>query len=567
MARIKILPEILSNKIAAGEVVERPSSVVKELLENSIDAQSTRILIEVEKGGRSLIRVSDNGEGMEHDDALLSLERYATSKIFSDKDLFAINTLGFRGEALPSIAAVSKMTIVSRPSHSGAGTHIHVEGGRIMKVLEVGAPQGTVIEVRQLFYNTPARRKFLKTITTEMGHITDTVSRIAMGCPQVRFELRHNGKVVGAWYEVVDPSERVSQLLGRDTRSHLLHVNRTEPSCRITGWIADPHCTRATSRAIYFFVNGRHVNNKILTHALLEGYQNRLMKRRFPVGVLFLSVPADEVDVNVHPAKAQVRLRHQERIHRALVEAVSACLKSLDRPVWGGSRVPASSQQAVAEALSGPLRSSSPSTPPGPGAASPQQASQTSLPLPQRESTGFGVVGQFADTYILCEARGGLLLVDQHAAHERILFEQFRASVKQSAPMAQRLLIPETLELDTRQARILETLIPALAKTGLDIEPFGGETFVIRSVPSLLAQRQVQALVCDVVDKMTEIGFDTGMDRAIDECLILMACHGAVRANHRLSADYMRILMAQLEACEHPSQCPHGRPTWIRWTL
>ncbi|UCH20402.1 MAG: DNA mismatch repair endonuclease MutL, partial [Deltaproteobacteria bacterium] len=334
MSHIKILPEIISNKIAAGEVVERPASVVKELVENALDAESTRIIVEVEKGGRSLIRVADNGMGMGRDDALLALERYATSKIFKDRDLYNIHTLGFRGEALPSIAAVSKFTLVSRDESSPAGTEIRVEGGKIRKVSEVGAPRGTMMSVAQLFYNTPARRKFLKTINTEMGHVVDIVSNMALARPEVQFKLLHNSKTVKNWPLVSNPADRVADLLGREAKTQLHPVEFETAGVMISGWISSPRFTRKTSRGIYIYVNGRFVRDKIIQHALFEGYAQRLVKGQFPVAVLFISVPYDQVDVNVHPTKSEVRFAEHRNVHDSVKRIVTQTLYRIDRPQW-----------------------------------------------------------------------------------------------------------------------------------------------------------------------------------------------------------------------------------------
>jgi len=290
MSRIKILPEILSNKIAAGEVVVRPASVVKELVENALDAHSRRIIVEVEKGGRALIRVSDNGIGMSHDDALLALERYATSKIYTDRDLFSINTLGFRGEALPSIAAVSRFEMITRAQDEDAGTEISVDGGKIKKVSETGAPTGTMLTVRQLFFNTPARRKFLKSVTTEMSHIADTVARIALAQPDVQFRLIHNNKTVKDWPAVESPRQRVIDVVGRDVQDNLHPIQYARPGIKISGWVSTPRVTRSTSRGMYMYVNRRFVRDRIIQHALFQGYSQRLVKGQFPVAVVFIDV-------------------------------------------------------------------------------------------------------------------------------------------------------------------------------------------------------------------------------------------------------------------------------------
>ncbi len=337
MSKIRILPEIISNKIAAGEVVERPASVVKELVENALDAGSTKIVVEAEKGGRSLIRVSDNGSGMNRDDALLALERYATSKIFTDADLYSIQSLGFRGEALPSIAAVSRLTLVTRESEAAAGTEIRVAGGKILKVADTGAPPGTMVTVESLFFNTPARRKFMKTVTTEMGHIADVANSIALGRPEVFFRLVHNGKTLKSWPPAADRLDRVAEVLGTDLRAELYPVGRQADAVSVDGWVSSPRVFRSTSRGVFNYVNGRFVRDRVIQHALFAGYRQRLVKGRFPLAALFVTLPSGEVDVNVHPTKHEVRFAQQRLVHDLVQTAVAETLDREDRPMWKGA--------------------------------------------------------------------------------------------------------------------------------------------------------------------------------------------------------------------------------------
>ncbi len=597
MSKIKILPEILSNKIAAGEVVERPSSVVKELVENALDADSTRIIIEVEKGGRSLIRVSDNGSGMNRDDALLAPERYATSKIHKDEDLFAINTLGFRGEALPSIAAVSKFCLITRDRRSQSGTEVVVEGGTIKKVSQIGAPLGTMVTVRQLFFNMPARRKFLKTVNTEMGHIADTVSSMALGRPDIQFRLIHNGKVIKNWSATGDDVGRVVDVLGKDIKDNLNKIEFTSDFLTVQGWISSPRITRSTSRGIYLYVNHRFVRNRVIQHALFQGYGSRLMKGQFPVAVVFINVPFDRVDVNVHPTKHEVKFAQQKKIHDAVTGIVAERLGLADQPEWRpkrfpepdsigaksrisesvphfnipkkeiSTRHPASGIQHPVSSIQRPESSiQEPASPWKQDLRFSQTSGQTELWAKKR----FGdlrVIGQFHDTYILCESADGLVLIDQHAAHERIIFEQLKNRSLASKKSSQKLLIPETIDLGYREAKILEELLPDLNELGLEIEPFGGNTFVVKSAPTLLENKEVKPLVMEIVEKMAQIGFAPGLEKAIDQCLILMACHGAIRANQKLSDKQIKGLLDQLDQCDQPSNCPHGRPTWISWSI
>lgn len=579
MSKIRILPEIVSNKIAAGEVVERPSSVVKELVENALDANSSRIMIEVEQGGRSLIRVSDNGIGMSRDDALLASERYATSKIHSDEDLFAIHTLGFRGEALPSIAAVSKFYLITRDEASQAGTEIIIEGGKIKKVSDVGAPRGTMVTVKHLFFNTPARRKFLKTVSTEMGHIADTVARMALGRSNVQFRLTHNKRQVKNWPSTENPADRIADVLGVDIQQDLHQIEYTEDDLLVDGWISSGRISRSTSRGIYVYVNGRYVRDRVIQHALFEGYRARLVKGQFPMAVLFIQVPYDQVDVNVHPTKHEVRFAQQKKVHGVIVGIVGERLRLADQQDWTINKITENRWPAEQSGVAEPkcdfripekqIRSQHPV--PGahqgtPRVKYPESSIQTRL-WKRKRFGDLNVIGQFRDTYILCESEDGLVLIDQHAAHERILFERLKNRSQDSKKTAQKRLIPETIDLGYREGKILEKLIPNLDELGLEIEPFGGNTFVVKSVPELLKNSDVKPLVMEMVEKIAEIGFTSGLEKAVDACLMLMACHGAIRANQKLSNREIKGLLEQLDTCDQPSNCPHGRPTWIDWKI
>lgn len=637
MSRIQILPEILSNKIAAGEVVERPASVVKELVENALDAGSDRIEVLVEEGGRRLIQVADNGHGMSADDALLCIERYATSKISTDPDLFAIRTLGFRGEALPSIASVSKFTLTTRAAEAAVGTQIRIEGGKVVGVSEVGAPAGTLIQVRQLFYNTPARRKFMKTINTEMGHVADTLASLALGRPQVHFSLSHNGRPVRKWSRCSDPADRVAAVIGKGLRQQLVAVEHQDDYLKLSGWIGTPDTARKTSRGIHLYVNGRCVKDRSVQHALFQGYTGRLMKGQYPVAVLYLELPFDQVDVNVHPTKHEVRFAQQRRVHHLVQESVARALARAERATWAvasdggerGGRDPGAGGDTYAGAVGAPhQRPLAARQPPseagrrpghvaqptsaydafqraaGVGGRSGAEASnadagnlstpsgagaplQGERPEPQSTEEGpttspstaqaplwskgpfaeWAPIGQVKGTYILCEAPEGLAIVDQHAAHERITFETLRRAHAGRPIEAQGMLLPETIELSHGEAEVLERLLPEMGRMGLVIEPFGGTTFVIKAVPVILGKGSVAGVVRDVVERIVEVGFGSGLEKAIEECLITIACHNSIRARHQLSQTEMRALLEQLGRCENPSHCPHGRPTWVRWTV
>ena len=595
MPRIKILPENLSNKIAAGEVVERPASVVKELVENALDAEATRIIIEVEKGGRSLVRVSDNGVGMRHDDAILAIERYATSKISSDDDLFSIRTLGFRGEALPSIAAVSRFKLITRDQAADTGTEIIVDGGKIKNVSEIGAPEGTLISVKQLFYNTPARQKFLKTVGTEMSHIADFVARIALGHPEVQFRLIHNDKVVKSWPVVSQHLDRVVDVLGKDYGADLHPIENSRNGVSISGWICSPRVTRRTSRGLYIFVNGRFVRDRSIQHGIFQGYAQRLVKGQFPLAVVFINLPFDQVDVNVHPTKNEVRFVSPHQVHEAVKGAIAQTLYEIDRLDWQPENRPQIQQtrrsSRVGESLAnfkaasreagsaGQRQLSSPDTEwrqPGAAGLKQEAGDPELIDSDQRqqamlwEDKGFAalkVVGQVHNLYIVCESDGGLVIIDQHAAHERIYFEQLKQRDSKQPPVAQKLLVPETLEFNFREAEILEQMILDLKRLGLEIEPFGGNTFVIKAVPAMLAGRELKPMICEMVEKTAAVGYSPGLENTMDQCRMVMACHGAIRASQQLSEAQIKGLLHQLDECENPSRCPHGRPTWIRWDL
>jgi DNA mismatch repair protein MutL len=570
MSRIRILPEVLSNKIAAGEVVERPASVVKELIENAVDAESTKVVLEIKKGGRALIRASDNGVGMDYDDAVMCTERHATSKIYDEKGLFSIATLGFRGEALPSIASVSDMEIITRIDSADAGTRIMVQGGKTGSVSEVGAPRGTMVSVNRLFFNTPARRKHLKTDKTEMGHISDTVSRMAIAWPDIHFKFLHNGRTLANWSSTPDRLHRIADVLKDESlEGHLHEVDYKDGNIRVHGFVASSSVTRATSRGLYTYVNGRFVRDKLLDHGVVEGYSGRLMKGRFPLVALFVTLPFDQVDVNVHPSKDLVRFLDPRQVYDAVAGAVKRTLETSGRLGWGQAGAPRPrvgqsptpyttfpAHGKVGESAPRPL--SRPYSPPV----------EATAPLwPIRPFSSLRVIGQLHSTYVMCESEDGMVLIDQHAAHERVVFESLKAAYGQSDIATQGLLIPERLELSYREASILDALLKGLSEIGLEIEPFGGRTYLVKSVPDMLAGKPVKPLVMEIIEKMAEVGLASGLHHAVDECLTVMACHGAIRAKERLSDEEMKTLLKQLDNLKNASHCPHGRPIIVHRSL
>jgi DNA mismatch repair protein MutL len=607
MSRVRILPEILSNKIAAGEVVERPASVVKELVENALDAGATRILIDVEQGGQAMVRVSDNGSGMLRDDALLAIERYATSKIATDEDLFRIRTLGFRGEALPSIAAVSRFSLVTREAAADSGTEVVIEGGKLVSASETGAAPGTMVTVAQLFFNTPARRKFLKAVATEMAHISDIVAGMALAWPQVQFRLTHNGRVVKDWPAASDPFDRVVEVLGAGYRGELHPIGLSLEEVSVGGWVSSPRVHRKSAGGIFIFVNNRHVRDRVVQHALFQGYFQRLVKGQFPLAALFIRIPCDQVDVNVHPTKTEVRFARSNGVYEAVRRAVAQTVYDVDRPGfrqktpetnqvrdgkenYGGLRVaagifgpenrgwkplpqeePPARGQDVGEASSLDLRGTMPlpleleisgGEPRPPSFQLPAYSSRDQTEIwEKRGFAGLRVIGQLHNTYILCEAEDGLVLIDQHAAHERVLYEQLGRGGKVAS---QALLVPETVDLGFREAQALETLLPALREVGLEAEPFGGNTLVVKSVPAMLAGRELRPLIVEIAAAAAAAGGAVPFD-ALDRCRQIAACHGAIRARQALGIEQMQALLRQMDECTNLSHCPHGRPTWLRY--
>ncbi|MEH0018869.1 MAG: DNA mismatch repair endonuclease MutL [Desulfobacter sp.] len=643
MSNIRILPEILSNQIAAGEVVQRPASVVKELVENSMDAGADRITVEIEKGGRSLIRISDNGTGLARDQAMLAIERYATSKIFSKDDLFSISTFGFRGEALPSIASVSKFTLVSRPHKDNIGTRIDISGGKLAKVSDTGAPPGTMVEVRQLFFNTPARRKFLKAESTETSHISDAVSGLAMGNPGIGFRLFLNKKLVRSFPPGQNLFQRAQMVLGRDAASHLYSLSTEEGDIRISGVCANPAVTRSTANRIYLFVNRRLVHDRGLVAAMFQGYRGRIMKGKYPMGVVCVDLPFEQVDVNVHPTKREIKFLVPQPVYRILSQAVGNALADaqadaitysrsgpvtfMDTRTTGRSSVTGSATQIDTET---PASSPAPVYRPagsGPGetgrvaqgriewpATPPEDVSRTSVAgsafpksrVPHSERSGFQsrdtgpepdadsgktlekttskenpgkpdtvqppvaeineyvkVVGQVLGTYIIVEKDNHLVLVDQHAAHERIVYEALKKRHQTLGIQSQDLLVPEILELTHQEVDILESALDEMAGLGVRIEPFGGTSFVIKSVPVLVREKSVRDMVMEMIEQLSRDNGTGSKDAWLDACLVTMACHRAIRANKPMNRMEMERLMTDLWKCENPMHCPHGRPVLI----
>ncbi len=581
MPRIHVLPPGLVNQIAAGEVVERPASVVKELVENAVDAGATAVSVELEEGGLGLVRVADDGDGMEREDALLALERHATSKLRDAHGLSAIATMGFRGEALPAIASVSRFRLDTAPAEDGAGTRLDVEGGAVREVGAVARPRGTTVEVRDLFFNTPARRKFMRAGPTEAGHATEAVIRLALARADVGFTVRSGGRLVLGARAGAGLADRAAQALGREAHRHLVEVDVARGDVRVRGLVCSPDHSEATARALYLFVNGRWIRDRGAAHAVLRGFAGSLPAGRHPAGVLFLELPLSRVDVNVHPQKFEVRFAEPREVYDAIVHAVASTLRTA--PWLGRSGAPSVPQPgAAANEIAAPLaaedaaevlawaRSARP--PEGSGADSrapaPDAAAAFAFPVaaggPPRPAGYFGslrYVGQHARTYLLCEAPGGaLVVVDQHASHERLLFHKLREAFRARSVPVQPFLLPQVVTLPSSTARVLEGGLDELRRLGLEVEPFGGESFAVKGAPAALGGADLEALLSDLAAQLQEVERASAVDEAFHDLLATMACHAAVRANQQLSAGEARALLDGLDAIDFKARCPHGRP-------
>jgi DNA mismatch repair protein MutL len=595
MPRLLQLPTEVITKIAAGEVIERPASVVKELLENSVDAGATRIDIEIQQGGVDLIRVVDDGCGISADDLPLAFASHATSKLQSADDLFRIGTLGFRGEALASVGGVSQATLQSRPSGKKSGAEISCQGGRISSIRPWNGSSGTRVEVRNLFFNTPVRRTFLRAAATEFGHISEAFTRLALAHPRLHLTLRHNDKSV---YEIaggMDITERLDLFFGTDIRERLYPLEARKGPALLRGYIVDPAYERGNAKLQYLFINGRWIRDRSLSHALQEAYRGLLMTGRYAVAFLFLELPPDQVDVNVHPTKAEVRFRDAHAMHHLVFAAVRERLQKED--LTGQLRIPSQSVIGSPPQTSG--LQSAPGFFSGSGSSktallfppsarnlgsenhhqpptatmesfpvtchektkTPSQVSSESVSGPEQQSSDDFKVLQLYDAYLVVETPEGMLVIDQHALHERILFEQLKTRLKADRLESQRLLIPEPVDLPGEQsARALEQR-EALAELGLQIDDFGGGTLLLTGYPAVLGSQPPQTILRAVVDYLVAKDRPPSREVMLNELLSLMACHAAVKAGDRLTADEISALVAQRHLVADTHHCPHGRPT------
>jgi DNA mismatch repair protein MutL len=616
MPAIQLLPDLLINQIAAGEVIERPAAALKELLENSLDAGATDIAVQLEGGGIKLLRVRDNGKGIAKDELKLALMRHATSKIASLDDLQRVASMGFRGEALASMAAVAQLMLTSRTAQDTHGWKVEAIDGQLSEPVPASQPQGTSIELRELYFNTPARRKFLKTESTEYAWCEEAFKRIALSRPDVAFSLQHNGKTV--WQMPATSrsplpfageglGERVAAILGEEFGHAAVTVSRNAANLTLQGLAALPAYSRASRDAQYFFVNGRFVRDKIASHALRQAYQDILHHQRHPAFVLFLELPPEQVDVNVHPAKSEVRFRESQGIHQfifhTLQQALSApiagtetkesaepdpsfprmresggFINSLDSRFRGNDGAPRFQQQTmrlgVAEREAA-YRLWEAQTDKGEGGrekGGDAPAFDVPLPpspftLPESEHPLGYALAQLSGVYILAQNAQGLIVVDMHAAHERIVYEKLKAALDNEKIATQPLLIPVSFYADPLEVATVEAEQDTLKKLGFDIAPLSPNTLAVRAMPVMLKQSEAEAAARDVLDELREFGASRALTERRDELLATLACHGAVRANRILSITEMNALLREMEQTERSGQCNHGRPTWFQITL
>jgi DNA mismatch repair protein MutL len=600
---IRRLPPTVVNRIAAGEVVERPASAVKELVENAIDAGATRIAVTLVEGGRSLIAVTDDGAGMTADELVLAVERHCTSKLATDSDLTDIRTLGFRGEALPSIASVSRFTLTSRPKGADSAWALRIEGGAKSGPQPAAHPPGTRVEVRDLFFAVPARLKFLKEPRSEAAQVADAIKRLAMAHPQIAFALEDEGRTVFSYAAIASSLvedgedaarlERLAAVMGRDFAQNSLPIHAAREGFVLSGHVGLPTFNRGTAQHQYLFVNGRPVRDKLLVGAVRGAYQDFLARDRHPLVALFLEAPPGMVDVNVHPAKTEVRFRDAGIVRGLIVGAIRQALAAAGHrasttvaqaalgaarpagglPMSGGGRggswpaYPAGAARpaaGLAEAAAA-FYAPQPTT-----LAGVDQVSARAEPVPVEDMRRFplgAARAQVHETYIVAQTEDGIVVVDQHAAHERLVYERMKAALAAQGVKRQALLIPEIVELDADAAHRLLARADQLAELGLVVEPFGPGAVAVREQPALLGDSDIAGLVRDLADELAEFGEHLSLKERLEEVCGTMACHGSVRAGRRLSLDEMNALLRQMEATPHAGQCNHGRPTYVELKL
>ncbi len=604
---IRRLPETLVNRIAAGEVVERPASAVKELVENALDAGATRIDVTIRDGGRALISIVDDGRGMTPDELKIAVERHATSKL-PDEDLFHITTLGFRGEALPSIGSVSRMAITSRPQGAEEAWRIEIEGGRVFEPKPAPGGPGTTVEVRDLFYSTPARLKFLRSARAESGAVADVLNRLAMAHPNVGFSLTDDGReklrLSAAQGELLDLRlKRLGGIMGREFQENALAIDAEREGFRLTGYAGVPTLNRGNAMMQFLFVNGRPVRDKQLIGAVRGAYQDFLARDRHPLLALFLECEARAVDVNVHPAKSEVRFREPGIVRGLIVSALkhalaeaghraSTTVSSAALGAFRPSQLPDTRQASLSGGYAyrpppppapglaersydwqrpdGFAPAARPSYDPGPASGDhvdPETGEVTRAERPLTEYPLGAARAQLHATYVVAQTEDGIVIVDQHAAHERLVYETMKREMEKGGVPRQGLLIPEIVELDERDAERLVERAADLEKLGLVVEAFGPGAVAVRETPALLGEVDARALIRDLADELEALGNTFSLQEKLEEVCGTMACHGSVRAGRRLNTDEMNALLRQMEATPHSGQCNHGRPTYVELKL
>jgi DNA mismatch repair protein MutL len=609
MSKIRVLPEILANKIAAGEIVERPASVVKELLENSIDAGARSVELRIESGGKRLIQVRDDGSGMTQDDAILAFEHHATSKIQRAEDLANIATLGFRGEALPSIASISRLILKTRfegAEATSAGTEIEIQGGIMRSVKATAWDRGSEVTVRDLFFNVPARRKFLRSNETELGHVTRLVTHYALAHPEMRFRLLSEDRTLIDAAATGTVRERIYQLFGEGFLENLVELSGQSGMTRVSGFTSKPHEQRTNPYSQFFYVNRRMVRDKVITSGVRQAYRNVIPSSAYPVALLFVELPFDEVDVNAHPAKIEIRFRQQSQVHdlirdtiqRALVQGKSIPVYEHRPDSWG---TPRNSFESASAGYSWqnhpegtpPLELTSPVALPDPFqrafnypfretpfAAVPGAADHSGMQVRAEmllgapsdsiqpfHSAGIRILGQIQESYIVACDNLGLLIVDQHVAHERILYEKLAEAIQRSEVEIQGLLVPLTLELAPHQMATLERILPELNKDGFQVEKFGGNTFLIRSVPAIARSEDCRQLITEILDGIDSEDRTLDLARIRDRIAVNTACRSAIKVHTPLTMEKMQWLLDELSRTRIPTNCPHGRPIILRFSL
>ncbi|OGP78587.1 MAG: hypothetical protein A2V86_01610 [Deltaproteobacteria bacterium RBG_16_49_23] len=564
--KIQVLPEAVAQKIAAGEVVERPASVVKELMENAIDAGASEIVVELKSGGLQLIRVADNGEGMDPGDVPLALRRFATSKIRKAEDLYAVETLGFRGEALPSIASVSQMVLRTRPSNSISGTKVVSEGGEIKDISETGCPVGTEVEVHQLFYNLPVRRKFLRSIRTELRYALHHFLRVSLAHPAITFRFIHEGRRLHELLKTESSLVRAEAVAGREISDHLEPLRFEEGEIQIDGFTSLPPFSKGNGDGISIYINRRYVKDRIIYKALLEAYRHILPADKYPVSILFIRLPPSSVDVNVHPTKAEVKFKEPERVYQAVLSSV--------RRVLG--EVPQHAKWVSPERIKEVARQNGPQASlsfqnlwrPYPGVEGEEilvpMVGEGEGPRWEKEKSGpYRIVGQLWGTYILCETEGTLIFVDQHAAHERVLYEKLKKQFEERSLVTEKLLLPILIELSLEESLIFDSAQEAFEAIGLEMESVGERLFAIRSIPSFVEQKEVGERVKQMLEELSFLKRGGEGTAPLHTLLISLACHSAVRAHFSLRREEIEALIGSLYPFNPSTTCPHGRPIFF----